>query len=202
LQIAEDPNIRETLEDIQIREVRTRMVAADKRFKQSGSPADKAEFDKLRTEVYYKELALYKARCERFPNKLEFRYELAIRHKLLGEYSEAIRELQVARNDPATRADAYWPWGVLSEHQAVSSGHGAIRSGHPGDPRRDAENKKKALYRAGKLALQTGNTPTAERYLTTLAAMDYAYRDVSALLDKIAKRRNDGGSVGERPAEA
>jgi hypothetical protein len=38
---------------------------------------------------------------------------------------------------------------------------------------------------------------TAERHLTTLAGMDFGYRDVSALLDKIAEMRENTGSEGE-----
>jgi tetratricopeptide (TPR) repeat protein len=203
LKVSNDLNIRETLEDIQIREVRARMVAADKRFKQSAIATDKAEFDKLRKEVYNKELALYKSRCERFPNKLEYRYELAVRHMLLGQYNEAIRELQVARSDPRNKGRCLLALGECFEHVkqprlAMGQYEAAIQE----IPDRDTENKKKVLYRIGKLAFRMNDIPTSERHLTTLAAMDYAYRDVSALLDKIAKRRNDEGPDGEKPPEA
>ncbi|MGD0898306.1 MAG: tetratricopeptide repeat protein [Thermoguttaceae bacterium] len=202
LKVSDDPNIRETLEDIQIRGLRVRMVAADKRFKESRDPADKAEFERIRTEMYNKELALYQSRCVRFPNKLDYRYELAIRHKNLGGYNEAIRELQVARNDPRNKGRCLLALGECFQNirqlpLAMRQYEAAIQE----IPDRDTDNKKKALYRAGKLSFQTDDLATAERHLTTLAAMDYAYRDVADLLDKIAKRRNDEELGGQRPPD-
>jgi hypothetical protein len=61
-------------------------------------------------------------------------------------------------------------------------------------PDRDADNKKLTLYRAGRLALSLKNLEVAERYLTTLAGMDFSYRDVAELLDKIAKLKDDGSA--------
>ena len=66
---------------------------------------------------------------------------------------------------------------------------------------RDQDQKKLALYRAGKLALFLSmNDPAkackwldpAEKHLTNLASLDFGYKDVPALLDKIAKMRNKG----------
>jgi tetratricopeptide (TPR) repeat protein len=190
------------MEDVQIREIRALWAAADKRFRASGDPADKAEAARIRSELYTRELALYKSRCERFPNNLSFRYELAVRHKLLGQFNEAIRELQVARNDPRTKGRCLLALGECFENikqlpLAMRQYEAAIQE----IPDRDGDNKKKALYRAGKLAFRTDDLATAERHLTILASMDYLYRDVSALLDKIGKRRDDEGSGSERPPQ-
>ncbi len=70
-------------------------------------------------------------------------------------------------------------------------------------PDRDAVNKKKSLHLAGKLALALKDVETADRYLSTLAGLDFSYKDVSALLDKIARlRKNTGESkASESPAE-
>ena len=58
-------------------------------------------------------------------------------------------------------------------------------------PDRDDEHKKDTLYRAGRLSLALKDLDTAEKHLTNLAGLDFAYRDVSALLDKIAELRDD-----------
>ncbi|OHB66649.1 MAG: hypothetical protein A2V70_13345 [Planctomycetes bacterium RBG_13_63_9] len=58
-------------------------------------------------------------------------------------------------------------------------------------PDRDAEHKKDALHRAGKLAFTLGNLKTAEKHLTTLASLDFSYKDVSDLLDKLSELRNN-----------
>jgi thioredoxin-like negative regulator of GroEL len=199
MKVSDDPGLRETMEDVQIREIRGQWATADKRFRASGDPADKAEADRARSELYTRELALYRSRCERFPNNLSFRYELAVRHKLLGQFNEAIRELQVARNDPRTKGRCLLALGECFENikqlpLAMRQYEAAIQE----IPDRDSDNKKKALYRAGKLAFRTDDLATAERHLTILASMDYLYRNVSALLDEIGKRRDDEGPGGER----
>ena len=56
---------------------------------------------------------------------------------------------------------------------------------------RDAENKKKVLHLAAKLAFGLKNYDEAENHATALAALDFSYKDVSTLLDKIAEIRED-----------
>lgn len=67
-------------------------------------------------------------------------------------------------------------------------------------PDRDADNKKKALHLAGRLAMSPvmNDIDTAEKHLTTLAGLDFSYKDISALLDKIAQLRENPDS---RPAK-
>ena len=64
---------------------------------------------------------------------------------------------------------------------------------------RDAGNKKLALYLAGRLATAMKNLDVGEKHLTTLAGLDFSYRDVSTLLDKIAQMREnpEGPERGE-----
>ncbi len=64
-------------------------------------------------------------------------------------------------------------------------------------PEKEVELRKKALYRAGVLAMglaeqDESELAEAEKYLTQLAALDFGYKDVSDRLDKIAKRRDKG----------
>ncbi len=68
-------------------------------------------------------------------------------------------------------------------------------------PDRDADNKKRALHSAARLALALKDIETAEKHLTTLAGLDFTYKDVSALLDKIAKLRENPESIDVKDAE-
>ena len=58
---------------------------------------------------------------------------------------------------------------------------------------RDEENRKEALYSLGTMLMGEGqrDLDTAEKHLSTLAAIDFGYKDVSALLDKISELRNN-----------
>ena len=63
-------------------------------------------------------------------------------------------------------------------------------------PDRDAQNKKRALYLAGRLAMAMKDFEHAGKHLKALASLDFTYKDVSALLDKLAKLRDNPGSGG------
>ncbi len=69
-------------------------------------------------------------------------------------------------------------------------------------PDRDGDNKKKTLYLAGRLTLDLRDLEPAEKHLSALAALDFTYKDVSKLLDKIAKlRENPDPEVSRKPPE-
>ena len=183
---------QEKIEDVQIRHLRYKMTLADKRFKEAKDIAAKGEVERLGREIIEKELELYRARCERYPNNLGFRYELGSRQKTKGDYGEAIKEFQLAKNDPRRKGVCLLRLGECFQYikqygLAMKHYDEAIQE----IPDRDADSKKLALYRAGKLAYGLGELDTAEKRLSALAAYDFAYRDVAALLDKIGKKRND-----------
>ena len=62
---------------------------------------------------------------------------------------------------------------------------------------RDPDNRKRTLYLAGKLAVYLGDLDNGDKWLSELAKLDFAYKDVSALLDRILQiRQNRGGASG------
>jgi tetratricopeptide (TPR) repeat protein len=180
-----DPDIREKWEDAELRHLR-------QRFAQASDPAAKK---KLQEECFDKDLEVWKHRVERYPSNLAFRYELGYRYMLTKRYSDSIRELQAAKNDPRRKGVCLLVLGQcferIDQHRlAMSHYESAIQE----IPDREADNKKRALYRAGRLALATRDVEKAEKHLATLAGLDFTYKDVSALLDKIAKLRENPGS--------
>jgi tetratricopeptide (TPR) repeat protein len=58
-------------------------------------------------------------------------------------------------------------------------------------PDREEDAKKQALYYAGRLALGLKDRDTANKHLTTLAQLDFGYKDVAALLDKVEQLGED-----------
>jgi tetratricopeptide (TPR) repeat protein len=58
-------------------------------------------------------------------------------------------------------------------------------------PDRDGDHKKDALYRAGELQVSLKNYEAAEKHLSILAGLDFTYKDVSALLDKVSRLRDN-----------
>ncbi len=56
---------------------------------------------------------------------------------------------------------------------------------------REIEYKKKALHRAGTLAMRDEDFEKANRYISECADMDYSYRDIAQLLDKLKELREN-----------
>ncbi|MEN6405066.1 MAG: hypothetical protein ABFC77_01215, partial [Thermoguttaceae bacterium] len=189
-----DMEIREKWEDSQLRRLRQQISLAK----------DPAEKKKFQAKYFEKELDVCKNRVERYPNNLAFRYELGYRYMLTKQYNDAIRELQGAKNDPRRKGVCMLVLGqcfqqIKQYRLAMSHYDLAIQE----IPDRDVDNKKKALYVAGRLALHLKNVDAAEKYLSTLAGLDFTYKDVAALLDKIAHlRENPESGVKQEPNPA
>ncbi|MFH1923457.1 MAG: tetratricopeptide repeat protein [Planctomycetota bacterium] len=193
-----DEEVRERWEDAQLRHLRQRAERADREAKRSGDDEAKQRCEELRRELVAKELEVHQNRVKRYPTNLTFRYDLGLRYQMNGRYNEAIAEYQQARNDPRRRGLCMLALGqcfqqIKQFRLAMSHYEEAIQE----IPDRDSQNKKLALYLAGRLAAAMKNFDVGEKHLTTLAGLDFSYRDVSTLLDKIAKLRDNQGGDGE-----
>jgi tetratricopeptide (TPR) repeat protein len=175
-------DIREKWEDAQIRDMRQKIA-------QTKDPEARK---KLQAQFFEKDLEFYKGRVDRYPSNLGLRYELGYRYMKTGRYAEAIRELQTAKNDPRRRGMCMLILGMcfqqVKQHR-LALGHyvQAIEE----IPSHDAENKKQAYYLAGRRALALGELDQAEKHLNALAGLDFNYKDVSRLLDKVAHLREN-----------
>jgi len=190
----EDPDIRERWDDVQMRYLRQQATAAKNR-------GDEDAKKKLLQQLVEKELAVYQGRCERYPNNLGFHYDLGLRYQLNKQYKEGIKEFQIAQNDPRRKGVCMLALGqcfqrIKQNRLAMTHYNTAIVE----IPDRDAVNKKLALYLAGRMAMHLKDLDTAEKHLAQLAAMDFTYKDVSDLLDQIARLR-EGDEEGEGAEE-
>jgi tetratricopeptide (TPR) repeat protein len=196
-----NPDIRERLQDIQQSNLQRRVALAEEKARSTRTDEDVREYRRLRKKLRVLELEVYKTRCERYPANLLYKFELGLRYKAVGQPSEAIKQFQVAKNDPRRKGLCMLWLGQCFEQ--ISQGRLAMSHYEQAVEEiadRDLDNKKLALYLAGRLAISLGDGDTASRHLTTLAQLDFGYKDVSALLDKIERGDNDKGQGGE-PAE-
>jgi len=197
-----DPDIREKWEDVQLRHLRQQLGRMKQHAEQSGRQEDLLRYEELRRQFQMKDMEFCRNRVELYPNNLLFRFDLGERYKTVGMFNEAIGEYQQAKNDPRRKGLSLLSLGqcfqkIRQYRLSLSHYDEAIRE----IPDRDAENKRKALYMAGRLAMAMRELDSADRYLTSLAGLDFSYRDVSALLDKIAEMRENAGSEGQGPSD-
>lgn len=196
-----DGTVRERLEDAQRRRAMNQLRIAQKQDAEKNTPESKALVKRMQIELNSLEIDLYRSRSERYPNDAALKYELGLRLKLAGQYNEAINLFQKAGADGKRKAMVFMELGecfqqIKQYKLAMDNYERAVEATVDRDP----EQRKRALYRAGKLALglaekYTGTDPAqakgyfarAEKYLNELAGLDFGYKDTPQLLDKIAK---------------
>jgi tetratricopeptide (TPR) repeat protein len=187
-----DIEVREKWEDSQLRNMR----------QQIGRAKDIETRKKLEGQYFLKNMEFCKGRVERNPANLLLKYELGYLYMKNKMYQDAIRELQTAKNDPRKRGVCMLALGecfVAVKQYRLAMRH--FEQAIEDIPDRDAENKRKAYYVAGRLALGLKELEPAEKHLSTLAGLDFNYKDVSKLLDKIAKLRENPESGKTTPPE-
>ncbi len=155
-----DQDVRERLDDAQLRTFRHKII----------NTTDLAKKRELQQEYYYKELDYFKRRCERYPHNVFFRYDLGVRYYNTKQYNEAIRELQLSRNDPRRKGVSLLALGRCFQQidqSRLALNHFIMAAEEI--PDRDINNKKEALRLAGKIALTLGEIDVAEKQLSILA---------------------------------
>jgi tetratricopeptide (TPR) repeat protein len=197
-----DADVQEKLYDAQSRNLQQQIRAAAK--PKAGDDKAAQLYKQLRRKYAELDLEIYKFRCTRYPNDLNFKYFLGRAYQRLGDNNEAIKYFQIARADPRRKGECLLALGQCFQQikkARLAMNHYSLAVEEI--PERDAENKKLALYLAGRLALGLKDGKLAEKYLGELAQLDFAYKDVSALLDKVEQLGHDNESPeGDTPPES
>jgi len=191
-----DLKIREHVEDRQIRWSRQRVMIAEKRAASDATPEARQTLDHVRAAHAKLEVQIFAARCERYPENTAFRYELGLRLKAARNVPEAIKQFQEVLQHDARRK------GVVALElgecfQSIRQYDLAMRNyvlALETLTDREPEQRKRALYRAGVLAAGMGDVDAARKHLSTLAGIDFGYRDVAQRLDKLSSVKDKGGS--------
>lgn len=186
-----DVKVQELIEDRQIRWAKQRVHVAEKRFADDASDAHKQTLEQLKLAAVKQEIDIYAARAARYPENISWRYELATRLKAVGRFADAIRHFQEVLKDPRRKGLVALELGEcfqrIKQYQLAMQNYEAAVDALSD---REAEQKKRALYRAGVLATGLEDYDTAQKHLTTLAGIDFGYQDVAGRLDKLASMRD------------
>ena len=190
-----DLKVREHVEDRQLRWARHRVHIAEQRLSAEDTPDNRGTVERLRSTQLKHEIDVYSARAARYPENITWKYELAMRLKASGNHAEAIKhfqdELQDARRKGAVALELGECFQKIRQYPLASRNYQvAVESLTD----REMELRKRALYRAGVLAAGLDDVDAARKYLSTLAELDFGYRDVAQRLDKLTPAK-DKGSV-------
>jgi tetratricopeptide (TPR) repeat protein len=191
-----DVKVREHLEDRQIRWAKGRLHVAERRLGAEDTPEHRAAVERLRATLLKHETDIYAARAARYPENLNWKYELAVRLKAAGNHAEAIKHFQDVLVDARRKGVVSLELGEcfqkIRQYQlAMRSYQTAVDSLTDREP----ELRKRALYRAGVLAAGLDDVDAARKYLSTLAELDFGYRDVAQRLDKLTPAKDKGAGA-------
>lgn len=195
--LSRDQAILERLEDVRLRRGHQQVTIARQRLANSPSDLAQETVQRAVAQANQIEVEVFTARAARQPNKPELQFELGLRLKRIGRHREAIKAFQAARGDSRRTAETQLNLGECFQQieqykLAMSSYKNSVEASETAiSTDISDELRKLALYRAGVLAMGMKELEQAEKWLTDLAALDFAYRDVADRLDKIARIRHD-----------
>ncbi|MFM7184711.1 MAG: tetratricopeptide repeat protein [Planctomycetota bacterium] len=188
-----DLKVREHVEDRQLRWGKHKLMFAEKRLATDDTPENRSAVERLRQAQVRHEIEVFTARCERYPENLTWKYELAMRLKAAGSYPEAIRQFQESMKDARRRGAVSLELGEcfqkIKQYQLAMQNYQAAVEALTD---RELELRKRALYRAGVLASGLDDVDAARKYLSLLAGLDFGYRDVAQRLDKLSPAKDNG----------
>ena len=178
-----DPYIARKVSDLQLKLIdghiadREQFIAAQPGHEMT--PQYQSELETLKKQKAHALVDEARKRVERNPTDLQFRYELGEQLLKAGLYSDAIPELQKARNNPSVRLKAmnllgqcYFEKGMLD--LAVKQFGDASRE----IPTMDAL-KKEVLYRLGIVYEKMGKAKESLDCMKEIYDVDYGYKDVA-----------------------
>lgn len=180
-----DLRIRERLEEIHVARAQQQLAIAERRAQVEASDLSKELVKQLREGLNRLELDLYGHRSERYPQETRWKFELGVRLKRAGNYSEAIKRLAEIPADAELAAAAAVETGECWQHlrqfpRALQTYQEAANLSETSG-QTDAE--KLALYRGGVLGMAMGQAAGRE-LLARLVAIDPDYRDAKDRLSK------------------
>lgn len=201
-----DVMVRERLEDAQLRTSRGHLAVAQKKAATEKTPESIELYKKMKAELNSVEMGVYRTRAERYPNNPGLKYELGLRLKRAGQFSEAIKSLQGAVEDAKRKSKTHMELGEcfqqIKQYKLAMTNYEAALAAASS---RDLDERKQILYRAGYLSLALAEKyiasndtqakdelERAEKHLNELAGLEFGYKDLPKLLDKLAKIRHKG----------
>ncbi|MDR2437770.1 MAG: hypothetical protein LBE12_00160 [Planctomycetaceae bacterium] len=184
------PDLIERLLDTQKQKLHANVLALKEEFEKTKKESIKTEFYKTKEEYDSKNLELAQHRIQYHPNHAGYHFEYGVLLQQRKQLKEAITEFQLAKAEVTRKGECLLALGqcfqmIKQTKLAMTHYQDAVVS------LSDGEHKKKALYLAAKLAFELEDYEKSEEYGHQLAAIDFSYKDLGELLDKVAEKRHN-----------
>lgn len=158
---------------------------AIRQFQEAGNAAAAEARQRERDEFVFKDA---EERVRRYPNDLQFKYELGVLLFDRGQFNEAIQQFQRAQQNPQRRIRSFYYLARCFKAKeqydiAAEQLEKAASELHLMD-----ETKKDIFYELGTIYEAMGQLPKAAEFFKEIYAVDIGYRDVSAKIEKAYRK--------------
>lgn len=166
-----DPQIERTASQIKVKKLEAAIEAA----RAAGDEAAAAAKEQEKTAFLYDDAS---AMVQRYPNDLQFRYELGYQYYLRQKYTEAIEEFQLAQRNPQRRTRAlYYLALCFKEKGQFDIAFEQLQKAASELTLMD-ETKKDIVYELGVLSEKMGRQAEAVGFFKEIYGVDIKYRDI------------------------
>jgi hypothetical protein len=123
-------------------------------------------------------------RCKRYPNDLQFRFELGVLLYENDRLNEAIQQFQQSQRNPQRRTRSlYYMAMCFKQKEQYDIALEQLEKAASEMPVLD-ESKKDILYELGLICELMGDKPKGAQYFKEIYSVDIGYRDVAAKIEK------------------
>ena len=176
-----DPQIERTTSLIKVRKLDAVIAAA----KAAGDEAAAAAKEQEKAAFLYEDAV---DMVKRYPNDLQFRYELGYQFYLRKQYNEAIEEFQLAQRNPQRRTRAlYYLARCFQEKGQPDIAFEQLQKAASELTLMD-ETKKDVVYEMGVLAEQMGRKDEAIAFFKEIYSVDIKFRDIAQRIESSYKK--------------
>ena len=176
-----DPQIERTTSLIKVRKLDAVIAAA----KAAGDEAAAAATEQEKAAFLYEDAV---DMVKRYPNDLQFRYELGYQFYLRKQYNEAIEEFQLAQRNPQRRTRAlYYLARCFQEKGQPDIAFEQLQKAASELTLMD-ETKKDVVYEMGVLAEQMGRKDEAIAFFKEIYSVDIKFRDIAQRIESSYKK--------------
>ncbi|MFV0445009.1 MAG: tetratricopeptide repeat protein [Planctomycetaceae bacterium] len=181
-----DVGIREQVEDVELDILRRNRDTA-RELANGGDETAKKNFEELEKELVKRELQVYLAREQRYPQDMKLKMEIAHRFMRFGKWPEAIPRLQKAANDTRLKGQGLALLGQCFYRDGkLPLARGQLERAIPElDVERDPKLYKDTFYTLARICEELGDSAKAEEYYGEILVVDYEFRDARQRLEKL-----------------
>ncbi|MBR4751144.1 MAG: hypothetical protein IK077_05240 [Thermoguttaceae bacterium] len=170
---------------------RDELARIKEQYEKAPSDALKEKFARQKKDFDEKTLALLQYNLKKSPGNSTCHFELGVFYMQHAQYKEAITEFQTAKADAGLNGQCLLSlaqcFQQIKQYRLALTHYDQAIAALPNP----SEELKKALYYGARLSFGLENYDKADDYANKLAEIDFSYKDVGGLLDKIAAKRHN-----------